>query len=89
MVLEGTATKTTASMISSTEVSCEIPPSPVAWGTPATHISHPVYGMMIAISNDGQHLSDSLFFTVYDSTCQQCMPNGVCWKKVRHWLLYM
>ena len=81
-VLEHTATITNASMISSTELSCALPQSPVGWGTPETGAAKPVYGMKVSVSNDGERFSESLFLTIYDSTCMACTTDANCRRKV-------
>ncbi|XP_066270856.1 von Willebrand factor D and EGF domain-containing protein-like [Branchiostoma lanceolatum] len=63
------------------EVSCLLPRSPVRLGTPATNEGAVAHGMLISVSNDGERFSEELFFTVYDSVCQECTRGGDCtWK---------
>ncbi|CAH1239237.1 VWDE [Branchiostoma lanceolatum] len=64
------------------EVSCLLPRSPVRYGTPATNEGAVAHGMLLSVSNDGERFSGELFFTVYDSVCQQCTQGGNCvWKQ--------
>ncbi|XP_019622003.1 PREDICTED: neurogenic locus notch homolog protein 2-like [Branchiostoma belcheri] len=38
--------------------------------------------MLVSVSNDGERFSGELFFTVYDSVCQECTEGGDCvWKQ--------
>ncbi|XP_078703010.1 von Willebrand factor D and EGF domain-containing protein-like isoform X1 [Branchiostoma floridae x Branchiostoma belcheri] len=63
------------------EVSCVLPRSPVRHGTPATNEGAVAHGMLLSVSNDGDRFSEELFFTVYDSVCQECTQGGDCtWK---------
>ncbi|XP_078693842.1 von Willebrand factor D and EGF domain-containing protein-like isoform X3 [Branchiostoma floridae x Branchiostoma belcheri] len=63
------------------EVSCALPRSPVRDGTPDTKDGAVAHGMLLSVSNDGDRFSEELFFTVYDSVCQECTQGGDCtWK---------
>ncbi|XP_035689592.1 von Willebrand factor D and EGF domain-containing protein-like [Branchiostoma floridae] len=63
------------------EVSCALPRSPVRDGTPDTKEGAVAHGMLVSVSNDGDRFSEELFFTVYDSVCQECTQEGNCtWK---------
>ncbi|KAI8516124.1 hypothetical protein Bbelb_069370 [Branchiostoma belcheri] len=63
------------------EVSCALPRSPVRDGTPDTKEGAVAHGMLLSVSNDGDRFSEELFFTVYDSVCQECTQGGNCtWK---------
>ncbi|XP_019622001.1 PREDICTED: von Willebrand factor D and EGF domain-containing protein-like isoform X2 [Branchiostoma belcheri] len=64
------------------EVACILPRSPVRYGTPATNEGAVAHGMLVSVSNDGERFSGELFFTVYDSVCQECTEGGDClWKQ--------
>ena len=39
--------------------------------------------MFVSISNNGILTGKRLKLMVYDSSCQRCLPNGVCYRKVR------
>ncbi|XP_035676194.1 von Willebrand factor D and EGF domain-containing protein-like [Branchiostoma floridae] len=60
------------------EVSCALPRSPVRDGTPDTKEGAVAHGMLVSVSNDGERFSEELFFTVYDSVCQECTQGGDC-----------
>ncbi|CAH1253081.1 VWDE [Branchiostoma lanceolatum] len=63
------------------EVSCALPRSPVRDGSPDTSEGAVAHGMLLSVSNDGERFSEELFFTVYDSVCQECTQGGNCtWK---------
>ncbi|XP_035689590.1 von Willebrand factor D and EGF domain-containing protein-like [Branchiostoma floridae] len=65
------------------EVSCALPRSPVRDGTPDTKEGAVAHGMLVSVSNDGERFSEELFFTVYDSVCQECTQGGDCtWKTI-------
>ncbi|XP_019635893.1 PREDICTED: von Willebrand factor D and EGF domain-containing protein-like [Branchiostoma belcheri] len=50
-------------------------------GTPDTKDGAVAHGMLLSVSNDGDRFSEELFFTVYDSVCQECTQGGNCtWK---------
>ncbi|CAH1239253.1 VWDE [Branchiostoma lanceolatum] len=71
-VQQDTTGQTEGRMLSSGEVRCHLPRSPVALGTPAEREGAVTHGMMLSVSNDGQRFSQELLFTVYDSVCQEC-----------------
>ncbi|KAI8515802.1 hypothetical protein Bbelb_066150 [Branchiostoma belcheri] len=80
-VQHDTTGQTEGRMLSSGEVRCHLPRSPVALGTPAEREGAVTHGMMLSVSNDGQRFSQELLFTVYDSVCQECTDGGNCfWK---------
>ncbi|XP_066302464.1 von Willebrand factor D and EGF domain-containing protein-like [Branchiostoma lanceolatum] len=80
-VQQDTTGQTEGRMLSSGEVRCHLPRSPVALGTPAEREGAVTHGMMLSVSNDGQRFSQELLFTVYDSVCQECFEGGTCiWK---------
>ncbi|CAH1238490.1 FBN1 [Branchiostoma lanceolatum] len=63
------------------EVSCALPRSPVRDGSPDTKEGAVAHGMLLSVSNNGERFSEELFFTVYDSVCQECSQGGNCtWK---------
>lgn len=65
-------------MISASEMWCELPETGVSNGTAV------VLGVVLSVSTDGVHFSNELFLTIYDSTCMQCNTSAQCWKKVNH-----
>ncbi|XP_078571571.1 uncharacterized protein LOC144859155 [Branchiostoma floridae x Branchiostoma japonicum] len=80
-VQSDTTGQTEGRMLSSGEVRCHLPRSPVALGTPAEREGAVTQGMMLSVSNDGHRFSQELLFTVYDSVCQECVEGGICiWK---------
>ncbi|XP_078656298.1 uncharacterized protein LOC144902628 [Branchiostoma floridae x Branchiostoma belcheri] len=81
LVRQESSGRSEAAFRSFAEVSCVLPRSPVRYGTPATNEGAVAHGMLLSVSNDGDRFSEELFFTVYDSVCQECTQGGDCsWK---------
>ncbi|XP_066303069.1 von Willebrand factor D and EGF domain-containing protein-like [Branchiostoma lanceolatum] len=81
LVQQDSTGRSEATFRSFADVSCVLPRSPVRYGTPATNEGAVAHGMLLSVSNDGERFSEELFFTVYDSVCQECSQGGDCtWK---------
>lgn len=65
-------------------VDCYLPQSPVMHGYfDAVVEGTPAAGLMISVSNDGEHKSDkNLTFISYDSACMSCNVSSGCFVKV-------
>ncbi len=69
---------------------CQLPESPVMQGYfHETNEGTPAAGLMISVSNDGEHKSDNnLTFISYDSACMACNISSGCVLKASSFYLF-
>ena len=62
---------------------CYLPESPVTQGYyDKINAGTSAAGLMISVSNDGEHKSKNLTFISYDSACMSCNVSTGCYYKV-------
>ena len=72
-------------MVKKGEVKCPLPPTPVELSSQAGTSGMtpaPFVTLRLAVSNDGQLVSNSMPVIVYDSKCMSCALDAPCVKKV-------